>query len=113
MYKYTKKSLIYAGVLIGHIAFDTIYLVGSLVMGTPNPLGWADGFKERQRETQEYNQLYNEPANCVERLNPDELNDLTRVGIDFNFDSRTGQAELPMTTRKKLETVVQGCEPKE
>lgn len=100
-----------------------VYLIGSLTAGALNPLGWADGFKERQRGVQERNTLVNQATNCVggeDGFSISEINELyRRAGSDFrapenyapNF-SRTkifNVFQVPMINKKQLERVVQGC----
>ena len=74
-------------------------ILGSILSGTPNPLGWREAIEERGRERQEYNQLYNKAVECVN----------TKLG----FHPRTGQIELPRLKEGVLEGIAERCEPSE
>ena len=87
------------GKFIGHIAYAAVgstaaivYLMSSLISGTPNPLGWADRFRERQ----EYNEIHAKATKCVN----------TKIG----FFSGTEQIELPRLKVGTLEVIAERCE---
>ena len=86
------------GKLAGHLLYASIplvYLVGSTLSGTSNPLGWMEAIEERDRERQEYNELHDGATKCVN----------TKLG----FHSGTEQIELPRLKEKVLEGIAESC----
>ncbi len=94
-----EKSSVKAGTLLAHMAYSAIlpaYLVGSLAIGTLNPLGWKEFAEQRQREVREYATLADKTVNCAEQngipgFSNQEINELyRRAGIDFKALKKTG-----------------------
>lgn len=124
------------GKLLGHLLYASIplvYLVGSTISGTPNPLGWREAIEERQ----EYNQLYDKAAECVEKdgvegLSLNEVGELySRAGINFkvpemrdfkkgfnfrgnlrygNFYRPSAAFDGPELKKAHLEKIAESCE---
>jgi len=120
----------------GHALYATtplILLLGSILSGTPNPLGWREAIEERQ----EYNQFYDKAAECVEKdgvegLSLNEIGELySRAGIDFkvpemrdfkkgfnfrgnlrygNFYRPSAAFDGPELKKAHLEKIAESCE---
>ncbi|HEB47127.1 MAG TPA: hypothetical protein ENI22_01520 [Candidatus Pacearchaeota archaeon] len=115
------------GKALGHAVYAVaapmvpiVYLTGSLAFGTANPSRWNEIGKERRREAQEYNQLYDRATNCVEEdgnLGLTSLGEITKLyskaGVTVNYKPEIRRPKLPILKKAHLERVVQNCETEE
>lgn len=127
--KYVSGEYDSLGKCFGHSVYSMlpfVYLVTSLLAGTPNISRWNEIREQSQREKQEYNSLYNKVVECVDRDGIEGLTSLAEIdelyskaGIDvrdIDFDPRRGltiNRSLPNIKGNDLKKVVASCESEE